>query len=486
MLLGRYEQKLYQAGLKFVMYVAVKELYHCDVQFAHSLDKGIYCKIIIDKNMMESDVNNIKNKMKEIVASDAEIKRKVVTVTDAYNYYMKSGQKEKADNVLHSNNKTAIVYELNGYYNYFMTSMVPSTGKLDKFDLINLGNNGLLLLFPVFETMEMMPYNSQDMILRSFTDYNNWSDLLGVKYVADLNNIVSDSKIKEFIKKNDIIMDNQIYEMASIIKRENRKIILLGGPSSSGKTTSTRKLSQYLSAIGMNPIYLSLDDYFKERVDSPKDENGNYDFECLECIDLELFNDQLTKMLNGEEVSTPTFNFITGEKEYKGNIIKLKKNDIVLIEGLHCLNEELTKEIPANTKLKVYISPFTPLSIDRHNHLSTVDIRLLRRIVRDNRTRGYSVIDTLKSWESVRNGETKYVFPFTNQANMILNTAYVYEVGILRVYVEPLLFSVPLDSPYYNESRRLIDELQMFFPIPSEYLNDSNVLREFIGGSYFE
>ena len=322
------------------------------------------------------------------------------------------------------------------------------------------------------------------MILKSYTDYQNWCHVQNVSYVSDLNQIVSESKIKEFIKKNDIMMDNQVYDLAKVIKEINRKIILLGGPSSSGKTTSTRKLALYLTAIGLNPIYLGLDDYFKERSESPKDENGEYDFETLDCIDLELFNNQLTSLLNGEEVLVPTFNFISGKKEFNRRI-KLKENDIILIEGLHCLNEELTKDIPYNQKLKVYISPFMPLSIDRHNHLSTVDIRLLRRIVRDNRTRGYNVIDTLKSWEKVRNGETKYVFPFTNEANVILNTAYIYEMGILKVYVEPLLYSVPMESKFYNEARRLINELQMFFPIPSEYLSDTNILREFIGESYF-
>jgi uridine kinase len=367
-----------------------------------------------------------------------------------------------------------------------MSDMVQSTGSLNHFDLTFLGNNDLVLSYPITEDLSVPAYTPHDMILKSFTDYNKWSDLLHVKYVADLNKIISDSKIKEFIKKNDIMMDNQIYQIAYTIMQEKRKIILLGGPSSSGKTTSTRKLALYLSAIGLNPIYLGLDNYFKERNQTPKNEKGEYDYESLEAIDLDLFNNNLIDLLTGKKVKIPTYNFITGEKEYKTDELELKPNDIILIEGLHCLNEELTKNIPSANKLKVYISPFTPLNIDRHNHLSTVDIRLLRRIVRDNRTRGYSVIDTLKSWDNVRNGETKYVFPFTNEANIILNTAFIYELGVLRVYVEPLLYSVPIDSKYYNESRRLINELQMFFPIPSEYLADSNILREFIGGSYFE
>jgi uridine kinase len=436
--------------------------------------------------LSNDDILNLKQRMMSIVNDNYKITRKVVTKKDAYNYYMQVGETEKAGNILNLNNKTVTLFELKGYYNYFMSDMVQSTGSLNHFDLTFLGNNDLVLSYPITEDLSVPAYTPHDMILKSFTDYNKWSDLLHVKYVADLNKIISDSKIKEFIKKNDIMMDNQIYQIAYTIMQEKRKIILLGGPSSSGKTTSTRKLALYLSAIGLNPIYLGLDNYFKERNQTPKNEKGEYDYESLEAIDLDLFNNNLIDLLTGKKVKIPTYNFITGEKEYKTDELELKPNDIILIEGLHCLNEELTKNIPSANKLKVYISPFTPLNIDRHNHLSTVDIRLLRRIVRDNRTRGYSVIDTLKSWDNVRNGETKYVFPFTNEANIILNTAFIYELGVLRVYVEPLLYSVPIDSKYYNESRRLINELQMFFPIPSEYLADSNILREFIGGSYFE
>ena len=486
MLLDRYESKLIQSGLKMVMYVAVRKLFKCDVYFMHSLDKGLYCKIQSKNNLNADDINELKNIMDDLIKKDLKITKKVITVKDAYNFYIKINEIEKANNILYSNNKTCTIYELCGYYNYFLSDMPASTGKLNCYTLNYLGDNSVVLTTPYLSDYSLPKFNNQDMILKSFSDYKAWCNLVHVNYISDLNMLVSESKIKEFIKKNDIMMDNQIYELANLIRKENKKLILLGGPSSSGKTTSTKKLALYMSALGLNPIYLGLDDYFKEKVDSPKLENGEYDFESIDCIDLDLFNKQLTDILNGEEVSVPTYNFIEGKKEYKGRIIKLKENDIILIEGLHCLNEKLTSTIPQDAKLKVYISPFMPLSVDRHNHISTVDIRLLRRIVRDNRTRGYNVQDTLKLWDKVRNGETKYVFPFTNEANVVLNTAYTYELGILRVYAEPLLYSVPIDSKYYNESRRLIDELQMFFPIPSDYLPDGNIIREFVGGSYFE
>ena len=486
MLLDRYETKLIQSGLKMVMYVAVRKLFKCDVYFMHSLDKGLYCKIQSKNNLNADDIDKLKQMMDDLIKRDLKITKKVITVKDAYNFYIKINEMEKANNILYSNEKTVTIYELCGYYNYFLSDMPTSTGKLNCYTLAYLKDNSVVLTTPYLSDYSLPKFNNQDMILRSFSDYKAWCNLVHVNYIADLNMLVSESKIKEFIKKNDIMMDNQIYELANLIRKENKKLILLGGPSSSGKTTSTKKLALYMSALGLNPIYLGLDDYFKEKVDSPKLENGEYDFESIDCIDLDLFNKQLTDILNGEKVSVPTYNFIEGKKEYKGRMIKLKEKDIILIEGLHCLNEKLTSTIPHDAKLKVYISPFMPLSVDRHNHISTVDIRLLRRIVRDNRTRGYNVQDTLELWDKVRNGETKYVFPFTNQANVVLNTAYTYEMGILRVYAEPLLYSVPLDSKYYNESRRLIDELQMFFPIPSDYLPDGNILREFVGESYFE
>lgn len=486
MLLDRYETKLIQSGLKMVMYVAVRKLFKCDVYFMHSLDKGLYCKIQSKNSLNNDDINNLKNMMDDLIGKDLKIIKKVITVKDAYNFYIKINEIEKANNILYSNDKTVTIYELCGYYNYFLSDMPESTGSLKNYILNYLGDNSVVLSTPYLSDFSLPTFTNQDMILKSFSDYKNWCNLVHVNYISDLNMLVSEGKIKEFIKKNDIMMDNQIYELANLIRKENKKLVLLGGPSSSGKTTSTKKLALYMSAIGLNPIYLGLDDYFKEKVDSPKLKNGEYDFESIDCIDLDLFNKQLNQILNGEEVSVPTYNFVEGKKEYKGRLIKLKENDIILIEGLHCLNEALTSTIPKDAKLKVYISPFMPLSVDRHNHISTVDIRLLRRIVRDNRTRGYNVQDTLKSWDKVRNGEIKYVFPFTNQANVILNTAYTYEMGLLRVYAEPLLYSVPIDSKYYNESRRLIDELQMFFPIPSEYISDSNILREFVGESYFD
>lgn len=486
MLLDRYNLKVYQAGLKFVLIVATRNIFNCDVTIAHSLDKGLYVKIMTEQKLGWPDIEKLKAEMQRIVREDHPITRKFVAKQNAYQYYLKVGETEKAGNVLNLNNKTVTLYELMGHYNYFISSMPESTGVLNKFELTFLGHNDLILGQPIDESYVVPEYNPQEKIYESFAEYDQWIKALDVNYVNDLNKIISSNKIKDFIKRNDIMMDNQFYDVALQIKESEKKIILLGGPSSSGKTTSTRKLALYLSTFGLNPIYLGLDDYFKERAECPKDAKGEYDFESLDAIDLNLFNSQLNDMLAGKEVSVPTFNFMTGEKEYKNRLIKLKEDDIILIEGLHCLNEELTSKISKDDKLKIYISPFTPLNVDRHNHLSTIDTRLIRRIIRDSWSRGFAPEYTLQLWDKVRNGETKYVFPFTVEADIILNTAFIYEMGVLRVYGEPLLFSITPESKYFNEARRLLNFIQMFLPIPSEYVEECCVLREFIGGSYFE
>ena len=482
----RYDVKVYQAGLKFVLYVACKRVLGADVLFDHSLDKGLYIKVGLDRELTERDVDLIRNEMNQIIGDFHPINRKMVVKKDAYNYYLKHGELEKAGNVNTVNYKTITLYELMGFHNYFMSDMPDTTGVLKKFNLMFLGNNDLLLSHPVDKSMQIPEYQPQDKIFRSFKDYHKWCSALGVYFVDDLNKIISSGKVKDFIMKNDIMMNNEFYNAALKVKESGAKLVLLGGPSSSGKTTSTKKLALYLSTFGYNPIYLGLDDYYQDRENCPKDENGDYDFECLEAIDVRLFNEHLNKIISGEEVEVPHFNFIAGKKEYPGRKIKLEKDDIILIEGLHCLNEELTKDVQKESKVKIYVSPFTPLNIDRHNHVSTIDIRLIRRMIRDSWARGTKPEKTLKFWDKVRKGETKYVFPFTTQADIILNTAYIYEIGVLRVYGEPLLHSIPPESEHYKEVRRILDFMQMFLPIPGEFVSKENILREFIGGSYFD
>lgn len=478
--------KIYQAGLKFIMIIAVRKLWNKNVSFKYSIDKGIYAEI--DKRLTDKDIEDLRIEMEEIVSYDYPIKKCVTRKTDAIKYHLSCKEDEKAQNLKNIPNSFVELYEIDHSYNYFYNEMPPSTGELGLFGLEKLDKNSVVLMYPRPESNHRIPdftYNQR--LIDELTKFNKWANRMGVEYAEGLNRLIGSGRIQMFIKMNNIFINDSLYAIAKdITKKKEVKLILIGGPSSSGKTTSAHRMCTYLETFGVKPIVISADDYFKERVDSPRDEFGNYDFESLEALDLDLFNRQLTDLLKGKSVVVPTFNFLTGEKEYKRKPIKLEDDNVLLIEGLHCLNDEMTKSIPRDVKYKTYVCPFTPLSIDRHNHLSTSDMRLLRRIVRDNRVRGYSVEETLASWQKVKDGEDKYIFPYTLDVDAVLNTAYTYEVGVLRVFAEPLLYSVPEDSPYYEKARRLLGILRNFFPITSEYIEDDNTLREFIGGSIYE
>jgi len=476
--------KEYAAGLKFLLYVAVKDLFDGEVFFHHSLDKGIYttieCKEIIDKEKLL----NIKNYMKKLVDKNIPIVKRIVKKEDAYKYYKEKNALEKMTNVLNISNITVSLFELNGKYNYFYThSMVKSTGELKLFDLYFIEDNKFILVLP---TNDEIIFNFRNKIYESFREYDSWLKRVDINYVMDLNKLIADGKIKDFIRKNDIMIERNLEGIAEDIVSKNKRIVLLAGPSSSGKTTTSKKLSLYLSSLGVNAIPISLDDFFLNRNETPVDEYGNKDYESINALDLKLFNKVLTDLMNGNKTYLPSYNFITGEKEMSTTPIVLNKNDCLVIEGLHGLNPNLISSEYQNLIYKIYISPLTPLNVDRHNYVSTTENRLLRRIIRDFRTRGKSGEDSLASWESVRRGEETYIFPYTDSADAIINTAYTYEIGVLKVYVEPILYSIDINSKYYNEARRIIDHLKTFYPIPSEYVSEDNLLREFIGGSSFE
>lgn len=479
--------KMYQAGLKFVLIMAVKSLWNKNVYFKYSIDKGIYVEI--DKKLSDADILEIKIKMEEIIGYDFPIKKRVTKRRDAITYYLSTGDTEKAENICNIPNSYVELYEIDHTFNYFYSDMPYSTGELGLFNIERIDKNAIVLMYPRIDSKNIVPsLNYNDKIYNELVKYSKWSNKMGIPYVSSLNKLVSQSKIQMFIKMNNIYLNDLLYSIAKDIvkKAKNVKLVLIGGPSSSGKTTSAHKLCTCLEAYGIKPIVISADDYFKERKDTPKDENGNYDFECLESLDLNLFNNQLKKLLSGESVVLPTYNFISGKKEFTRDPITLGEDNILVIEGLHCLNDEMTKKISRENKYKIFVCPFTPLGVDKHNHLSTTDMRLIRRIVRDNRVRGYDVEKTLKIWPKVKEGEEKYIFPYTGDVDAVLNTAYAYEVGILRVYVEPLLYSVPMHSIYYEEARRILGAIRTFYPISSEYIEDDNILREFIGGSIYE
>ena len=319
-----------------------------------------------------------------------------------------------------------------------------------------------------------------------FKQYRDWGKKLNLSTSVDLNRIVSTGRISDMIKIDSTVFDHRVLTVAKEIsdQKKNIKIVLIAGPSS-GKTTTSKKLCMYLQLFGLTPKVIGMDDYFVEREETPKNEDGSYDYECLEAVDLKLFDKQVASLLKGDEVLLPSFNFTFGKKEYNKQM-KLEEDDILVIEGIHALDDKVLTNIPRTQKYKIYISPLTELNVDDHNRISTTDNRLLRRIIRDNRTRGHSVDDTLAAWKSVRNGEEKYVFPYQDDSDVTINSAATYEIGVLKTYVEPLLYSVETTSPYYEEAKRLIDFLRVFLPIPSDAIPEDAIIREFIGGSYFE
>lgn len=481
--------KINKYGLEFVTEVALKETFGegYEVSFDHSIANGIHMTIECEKKFTLTDAKKLKTKMNEIIDNDERIYNLNVEQKEAISYYNKVKATEKAQNIHNLTNNIVTVYKLRNYINYFYSEMPYSTGCLNKYDLVFLGDNKLVLLFPSpnskFKVPEYIHYQN---VIKCFEEGKKWIHSLGVPYIADLNKKIAESKIEDLMKLVETNFNNQIHELVDDIIKKKAKYVLFAGPSSSGKTTTTKKVALQLRSRGYEVLVLSVDNYFKEKKDSPKDENGDYDFECLEALDLKLLNKQLKDLIAGKKVSIPEYNFVTGEKEYNEEPIKLSENAIILMEGLHCINDAMTPDLEEALKYKVYLSPFIPLNIDRHNYISTTDLRLMRRIVRDNRDRATDVGATINYWNAVRSGEEKHIFPFINKVNKIVNTSLIYEIGVLKVYVEPLLYSVKSNSSAYNEARRLINSLRGFFPIPSDYVADDSILREFIGKSIFE
>lgn len=480
--------RIYQKALTFVLIYAFKELfgYNYPVYVSHSIDKAIMMKTFLP--LTRDRVKMVKDKMKEIIDSDMPITKCLVRRRDAIKYFETIGDNSKVETLKHSTNHYISLYQLGDMYEYFFSVLPYSTGGLKAYDLHYVDNESFVLRFPVINSEgKIPPYIMRDKILKTFSYDFNLSRRLGIFDVSDLNRLVSESNISDIIKLTETIASHELLTLAKdIVDKGNIKLVLLAGPSSSGKTTTARKLAMYLKAFGLNPRPLSMDDYYKVREECPKLENGEYDFESVEALDIELFNKHLKQIIRGEEVEIPTFDFYKGEPEYLGKKIKLEKNDILIVEGLHAINEELTKEVNKDKKFKIYVSPLTNLNIDNHNMVSNTDLRLLRRIVRDNRTRGYSAEKTIDSWRKVRCGEEKYIFPHQNDVDHVYNTSLVYEIGVLKVFVEPLLYGIDKSAYHYEEVMRLLNFLNRFVGIPTDGIPEDSILREFIGGSYFE
>lgn len=480
--------KIYERGLIFLFEVCCLKVLGKDtkIKIRHPIDKGIYCEI--DKKITPSQVEDIKKLMKEKVSSNLSFEQLETSRIEAIEYFKKLKRDDKVKTLSYTISNFVKLYKLDGIYNYIIGDLPHDTGILKYFDLTLLEGKGIVLRFPfTYNNGKIKKYVYHEKYVNSLDEYAEWGRLLNINNIGELNEEVIKQGAGEIINLSETIQDYKLMSIAKEISqnKEKIKVVLLSGPSSSGKTTTSKKLALYLKTLGLKPHPLSLDDYFLERDDTPIGKDGKPDYEGLRAIDIKLFNNQLKKLFDGHEVITPTYDFLTGKKVFN-KPLKLLENDILIVEGLHALNEEISKEIPKTNKYKIYISPLIFLNIDDDNRISLTDVRLLRRMVRDYYTRGHSPSKTLASWADVRRGEEKYVFPYQDEADVIFNSFLVYELGVLKTFVEPLLYSVsPKDSEYHT-AIRLLEVLKLLLPLPSVDVPKTSILREFIGDSYFE
>jgi len=479
-------RRIYQRGLLYIMGKAFAEVYPkalLTVNF--QLSNSLYCTV---ENMPidEKVISKIRIKMQEIVAKDIEIRKVEMSKEEAEKFYEKERTLRGRLQLDNQYKEEVSLYFCGDYYNYFYGVMPISTGYIKYYDIVKY-HDGFLLRYPDKKTPDIIEeYKETKKLLNTLEDYEDIHKILDIDTVYKLNKKIRQGKEKDIILLAEALHEKKIADIAdNIVKKKDIKMVLIAGPSSSGKTTFAKRLGIQLQLNGIKPITISVDNYFVEREATPRDENGDYDFECLEAIDLKLFNEHLTKLLNGEEILVPTFNFKTGHKEYLGNKLKLEDDQILVMEGIHCLNDVLTNLIPKENKFKIYISALTQLNINRHNRIATTDARMIRRIVRDNQFRGFSAIKTIEIWPSVVRGEHKYIFPFQEEADVMFNSALVYELGVLKQFAEPLLFGIDKNVKGHSEAERLIRFLNSFLTINCENIPSNSIIREFIGGSCF-
>ena len=480
----------YTAGATFMMIIAVKRLFgdSTEVIVQHSIDKGVFCSI----EGVEHDeeiVSDIEHEMHKIAREDHLFKKVSVSRVDAIKYFKKKNRMDKVNVLKYISNTYINLYKLDDVYDYFYTKMPYSTRQINDFKLTLIDERGFVLSWPTMLNPECtLDYNHHPYIFEAFQECGELGNKLDVCNAADLNRVVSYAQIDELIRLSEANYNRQLFDITNEIyeNRKKIKLILLAGPSSSGKTTSAKRIKTYLESRGIRVIQLSTDDYFVNKADTPRNEKGEYDFESLKCVDLELFNKQLMELMDGKKVKIPTYNFLTGLREYNKRYAQLGEDDIIIVEGIHALNETLTMSIDRKNKYKIYISPLVQINIDNHSHIHTSDLRKLRRIIRDSRTRGFGAAATLAMWGSIQRGEQLNIYPYQDDVNAVINSSLIYEIGVLKTYVEPLLFCVNEDDPVYPEALRLINFLRNILPIPSDNVPPDSVLREFIGGSCFE
>lgn len=484
---GKDGKRVYRRSVTFLMERAVANLWgaqKAQVRVYYSLGQGYYCELEQVDNTKENFAL-LKTEMKRLVEENLAIRKESMKTDYAEAHFTEQGMEQKARLLHYRRSSRTNIYNLDGLLDYFYGYMAYSTGELKTFDVLPYGQ-GFVLLFPNKNMSQVEPLETSEKLHETLQSSKKWSQMLSVGTIGALNDLIAKGRAEELILTQEALMEDEIGDLAGeIVRSGNKKFIMIAGPSSSGKTTFSNRLSMQLSAKGVRPHPIALDDYYVDRDRCPKDENGEYDFECLEAIDVAKFNEDMCALMRGEEVAMPSFNFKTGKREYRGNTLKLSDRDVLVIEGIHGLNHKLSASLPDESKFRIYISALTQLNIDEHNPLPTTDGRLLRRIVRDARTRNTTARETIAMWDSVRRGEEKYIFPYQDGADVMFNSALVYELAVLKIYAEPLLFQIPKDCKEYTEAKRLLKFLDYFLPMPTEAIGKNSLMREFIGGSCF-
>ena len=476
--------RVYSRSLTLVFIMACKQLYKdCKVSIEHSLSNGLYCEVHWHRDLSEEDCTDIKEKMIEIIKNNYSIEKYVLTKQEAIEFFKSKGMFAKAELLKYKEYDDVKIYKCKDYIDHFYGHMLPSTGYIKTFDIIKY-QGGFILLGPKEEDKEKAKvFIPQPKLSNIYLEMEKWSNLMGVDTVLSLNKIVESNQYGELIRIVEALQEKKLGQIADIIKQENKRIILIAAPSSSGKTSFAHRLYTHLRVNNLKPVSISLDDYFVNREDTPVDEFGNYDFESIYAIDLEKFNCDLQDLLDGKEVNIPKFNFVAGKREV-GKTLKIEKDQPIILEGIHGLNPMLTSSIPEKEKFKIYLSVLTQINLDDHNTIPTTDLRLIRRIVRDNQFRGHDAKRTILTWKSVRRGEQENIFPYQEEADMIFNSSCVYELAILKSYVKPLLEEIHRDSEAYSEANRLLKFLQYFVELNDiSDLPPTSIVREFIGGS---
>ncbi len=480
--------KTYVRGVIFMMLKAFydeagDELENIFVK--HAIGDAIYCEaagVKLDRGLIKA----VEARMREIADADMPITKRAVDTSDAIDIFEKYKMYDKKRLFEYRRVSKANIYSLDGFEDYYYGYMPASTGALKYFEL-KLYENGFIINMPNKKAPDKLgKFVPSPKLFSTLQEASKWGKMVDVDTVGALNDVISSGKITDLILVQEALQEKKIAQIAeTVAKDKGKKFVMIAGPSSSGKTSFSHRLSIQLRTLGLKPHPIALDNYFKDRKDTPIDENGNYDFECLEAIDVELFNSDMTRLLNGERVQLPSFNFIAGRREYGGGCMQLEKDDILVIEGIHGLNGKLSYTLPEESKFKIYISALTQLNIDEHNRISTTDGRLIRRMVRDARTRGSSAARTISMWPSVRRGEDKYIFPFQEEADVMFNSALIYELAALKPYAESLLFGISKDAPEYIEAKRFLKFLDYFIGISTEEIPKNSLIREFVGGSIF-